>query len=97
MDADTQRRLERFIETKWKHGACPVCGVDSWQVGNEIAAMAMSEMYASDIMAAMAAYPLFPIFCTNCGYALLFNAQIAGLVGPGATSEAEAESEGLQP
>lgn len=97
MDAQTAGRLARFIETKWKHGECPVCAVNSWQVGTDIGEMSVSDIYASDIVAAGTIYPLFPIFCTNCGYTLLFNAQVAGLVGANAGPEAEIEREELLP
>jgi predicted nucleic-acid-binding Zn-ribbon protein len=87
------RRLHAFIESKWKHGPCPVCQTDSWIVGSEIGEMSMSEIYATDVMAASSVYPLFPIFCTNCGYTLLFNAQIAGLAGPESESESPTSAE----
>jgi hypothetical protein len=93
MDSQTQRRLQRFIDTKWKHGACPVCESDSWQVGGDIGELPTSDMYATDLVAAGSVYPLYPIFCTTCGYTLLFNAHIAGLVGPEQPQAGEASPE----
>ncbi len=80
MDDENQRRIQAFIATKWKQGQCPVCGVNSWQVAVEMGEMPMSR-------SAGMAYPLFPIFCTNCGYTLLFNAGIAGLLPGTETAE----------
>jgi predicted nucleic-acid-binding Zn-ribbon protein len=91
MDAETDRRVGAFLKNKWKHGSCPVCQTDGWETATDIAEMATSEIYATDPRASGATYPMFPIFCSNCGYTLLFNALIAGLVGPEA-DEAEAKA-----
>lgn len=86
-----ERLLRRFFDTKWNHGPCPVCQTDAWQVGGEIGEMGMSESYGTDITMASSAYPLYPIFCTNCGYTLLFSALIAGLVPNADTDKPEDE------
>jgi hypothetical protein len=81
MDEAGTRRVQAFIEQKWKQGECPICHTNQWQVGVEIAEMPVHPA-TSTLSSASLTYPLFPIFCNNCGYTLLFSAGIAGLLPP---------------
>ena len=77
MDQDGRDKVSAFIKNKWKHGKCPVCASNAWQIAGDLADLSVSEMHANDISSMGAVYPLLPVFCTVCGYTLLFNSNIA--------------------
>lgn len=65
-----------FIEEMWTGSKkCPICSNTDWGV-NEPASLPAGE--GGDLFGRQ--FPLVPVFCTNCGYAVFFNRIIAGLV-----------------
>lgn len=83
-DAD---RVLRYVKEKWTQSQhCPVCAESTWNV-NEVASLQVGMGVLGGKQ-----YPLVPVFCTNCGYTVLFNAVIGGLVEPEPPPEPVEES-----
>ena len=101
MDADEQRKTQEWVETKWNHGPCPVCQTNSYSAGDDLTEI-RSFSGGDLVIGSAGVYPLFPVTCNNCGYTLLINALVAGIVslsdnapsGEAVASDAPDESEG---
>jgi predicted nucleic-acid-binding Zn-ribbon protein len=76
VESKQQERLQEWITEKWNHGACPVCGANSYQVGAEIGEIRP----IAGLSPGKGAYPVVPVNCTNCGYTVLINAIVAGVL-----------------
>jgi hypothetical protein len=81
MDDDTFARTLGDKIKPWE--ACAICGVNSWIVGAEFARLPVDPNHATSPFAATGGYSLLPVFCSNCGYAVLFHAGISGLMETG--------------
>jgi hypothetical protein len=77
-DIKYQKRIQEWVETHWKHGPCPVCESNSYTTG------AVAEVPAynprSTPFDRKAVLPVFPAFCTVCGYVIWINAVAANVV-----------------
>jgi|GEM_PF-1585364 hypothetical protein len=84
MDALQNKRLAEWIRTKWKHGPCPVCQENNFGPGADIAFLIPVQGSDSGMQATppRGPYLFVPILCGNCGYSMLINANLAGLMGP---------------
>ena len=83
--ADAGRaRLEkalRWIEENWVgEKACAICGNTGWFMGEAIGEMRQINPGSRWLPNAGPAYPLIVLSCENCGYTLLFNAIVLGLM-----------------
>lgn len=74
MDID-QGRLQSWLATNWKHGACPVCLASEWSPAQRFGQISNLE-FAGNIV------PVLLIFCQKCGYTLAINALVGGLLPP---------------
>ena len=67
-----------WIDEHWiGQKACPICENTGWFVGD--VAGEMREMRPNNLISGPR-YPLIVISCSTCGYTLLFNAIVGGLV-----------------
>jgi hypothetical protein len=79
----TEEQAQKFI--KWveskQDGAtvCSVCKKTAWIVG-EIILAPPSHHPKGGMNIGGPTYPLIPIFCSNCGHALFFNALSSGIL-----------------
>lgn len=76
---------EKFIEMlnqKWSTKVCPMCGVNSWTVAENIYTLAMVEETGS-IHLGKNLLPLIPVICDNCGNTILVNAKVTGCITEG--------------
>jgi hypothetical protein len=74
------------IREKWTNPRCSVCGADAWQIGNTMDATLRDQIPHPDRPPGyFEVYSFVPVFCGNCGYSLLFNAVVLGIVAPSAS------------
>jgi hypothetical protein len=109
MDDDTFARTLGERLATWD--ACAICGVNSWTVAAEFAQLPVDPVHATSPTAATGGYTVLPVFCSNCGYTVLFHAGISGLLQTGprqaihkigeqsdtTTAEGTAEGKGSSP
>lgn len=59
----TEDQKKTWLAIHWQGSkACPLCGINSWAVGEEVALLGR--------------HPLVVVACTTCGYTLLLNAVV---------------------
>jgi hypothetical protein len=86
-------QVVKWIGSHWEpNPRCPICGLEkTWMVGPMVDSLAREEMGPKF---AGQSVPMVSITCSNCGYALMFNARIMGLLDEpdeeGATEEESA-------
>jgi predicted nucleic-acid-binding Zn-ribbon protein len=59
---------------------CPFCRGTNWMVGELVGT---PNLAPGGFDPNAPVLPAFPLICTGCGYTMLFNAVVAGLVKPG--------------
>jgi predicted nucleic-acid-binding Zn-ribbon protein len=71
----------QWIKEHWRGAkVCPICGSNDWRVNADVVALLRVEEEGTVLGGAT--YPLVLMTCGVCGYTLMFNALIAGLVKP---------------
>ena len=71
----------RWIEDNWVgQKACAICGNSGWFMGEAIGEMRQMNQGSRWIPNSAPAYPLIVLSCENCGYTLLFNAMVLGVM-----------------
>ncbi|MBN2286075.1 MAG: hypothetical protein JXI43_06480 [Tissierellales bacterium] len=72
-------KIVDWINGHWsgKH-ECPICKDTSWMA--EPLPFAMNQHRGVSFYSSDKKLPLFPVTCTNCGYTLMFNAMITGIL-----------------
>lgn len=91
MDAAGAQKVRHWIEAKWRHASCPVCESNDWQTGENLAEL--RSFHDGGLVVGGSVYPVLPVFCSNCGYALLINAVIADLLPDRPASDSHQPSE----
>lgn len=81
MDSRQQERLQEWVEAKWKFGECPVCNENAYQVGVDICEIRPLGGTSRGT------YPVVPVNCVNCGFTVLINAVVAGVLRPNGTED----------
>lgn len=79
MSGEQWDRLQTWLETKWRHGPCPVCQADAWfpapnlgQIQNLIPVPPEGGKTV----------PVVLMACEVCGYIVTINAVGAGILAP---------------
>jgi hypothetical protein len=70
--------LREFIEEKWKHSECELCGTDRWMVypePNTHAYLAVGEERTPPGRIPPPMVPYLPVSCINCGNLRLIDAR----------------------
>ncbi len=84
MAAAGKAKLEKalwWIEENWVgEKSCAICGNSGWFMGEAIGEMRQMNQGSRWIPNSGPAYPLIVLSCKNCGYTLLFNAIVLGLM-----------------
>ena len=62
-----------WMERKWRHGPCPVCGEDKWRA--EGRAFRVPRVVLPPVLFP----PVFPVVCEGCGHTIWIDCTIAGL------------------
>lgn len=70
-------KVADWMRENWKdESTCPVCGTNDWRIGDDVIEMGPVQSFRTTGMV----YPLIALFCARCGYTILFNAIIGGVV-----------------
>ncbi|MCM6761407.1 zinc ribbon domain-containing protein [Rathayibacter sp. ZW T2_19] len=56
---------------------CPICGTNDWEVGPVVE---MREFQDGGMFLGAPLVPVFTVQCTKCGYVMLINALVSGVV-----------------
>lgn len=68
-----------WIDEHWTgQKECPICKNSVWFVGDVMGEM--REMHPTKRLISGSLYPMVVVSCRTCGYTLLFNAVVIGLV-----------------
>ncbi len=67
-----------FLIEKWGKKECPMCGKGPWQVQDKV--FQLSEYRMGQYVVGGPLIPVTPVTCTNCGYTVLVNSIICGIV-----------------
>ena len=68
----------KTLEKQWGDKPCPMCSGPNWTVGNTVYQLA--EFHKGDVVIGGSIVPVYPVSCTTCGYTVLVNAIISGMV-----------------
>jgi predicted nucleic-acid-binding Zn-ribbon protein len=68
------RALAWVHEHGFQDHICPLCGQNSWAIGDVLDLPTHGALELAEV------YPVFPLTCQTCGYAVFFNAVAAGLL-----------------
>ncbi len=98
-DDERQRQstdLIEWLDEKWTRDDknCPVCEHNSWSVQG---AFELRGFHGGSLVAGGDLQPVVPVICTNCGYTMLFNGVLTGVVESAAGTPATASDEADSP
>lgn len=90
MDEAERKRLKKWLDDKWDHGPCPVCGADDWvpqpklgQIENLALPVEGMELEGGGVfLQTTGRVPALLVTCQNCGYFVTVNAINAGIRQP---------------
>lgn len=67
------------LNVQWCDKICPICHQKNWQV--EDSAYELREFQGGNLVVGNGSIiPIVPVMCRNCGYTILFNAMVNGLI-----------------
>lgn len=90
LDPEQSKRAVAYLNEKWSTAhSCPICTANDWNVSEIVE---LRPFTGGNLVVGGAVYPLLQVVCNNCGYTLLLNAIIAGLVGPAAEATPPAQA-----
>lgn len=71
----------RWIEDNWVgQKECAICGNTGWFMGEAVGEMKQMSSRSKWIPGNGPSYPMIVLSCENCGYTLLFNAIVLGVM-----------------
>ena len=73
-----QKKLIQHLSDKWGNKVCPMCSENQWGVSDR--AMELREFQNGNFTVGGNLQPVIPVNCGNCGYTILINGLIAGVV-----------------
>ena len=78
-EAESLQSLQDWLNKNFKDKKCPDCGNDKWLIPDTF--LELRPFTGGGLMVGTGPiYPYIALSCASCGYTLLFNAVIAGLV-----------------
>jgi hypothetical protein len=78
-----------WLQERWTIKICPFHGPTNWSIGDMIMTLPFS---GGGVNIGGPTYPLIPVICSQCGYTVLINAIVAGIVALPAATATEAEA-----
>lgn len=73
--------VEDWLNRQWQGTKqCPICKSNKWGIGQR--PIEVREFHGGGLLVSGPVYPLIAVTCGVCGYTLLFNAIVTGLVEP---------------
>ena len=88
LDTEEKARITKWINDKW-HGnnqACPICGDTNWAIADHLV-MPVVTGKDNSILLGGPVYPHVMLISPTCGYTMLVNAVVIGLVEGNRTEE----------
>ncbi len=79
-DAQTAK-AESWIKTKWENASCPFHGQTHWSYGDRLLEMRPFDN-GSITLTQEGTAAFLVVTCTTCGYTVLVNAIVAGILSP---------------
>jgi hypothetical protein len=79
LSPEQHAKLQAFINSKWRHGSCQVCGQNSWGLNDIVFELRAFQGGSLIIGGQSPIYPVCTIACNNCGNTIFINALVAGL------------------
>ena len=74
-----REKVRAWIDEHWKgQRECPICENSRWRIGNMVGEV--QQFGGDDRFVEEPVYPLVLVTCATCGYTLLFNAAVIGVV-----------------
>ena len=75
------RELVAWLNSQWiGPKICPICKQNKWNISDK--PVEVRQFQGGGLVVGGQVYPLIAITCTVCGYTLLINAIVAGLLKP---------------
>lgn len=82
MSAESEKaaseKLIQFLNEKWGGRPCPMCSKGPWEVQGKI--FQLNEFSQGNLVLGGPILPVVPVSCTNCGYTVLVNALLTGVL-----------------
>lgn len=75
-------KVIEMLNKKWATKTCPMCGVNSWTISENIYTPVMVEKTGAMYMG-KDLLPLVPVTCDNCGNTILVNAKAINCITEG--------------
>ncbi len=77
--ADTRELLTTWLNQKWRgQKLCFICGSNNWGISDK--PVEIREFHAGGLVVGGPVYPAVMVICNVCGYTLLFNALVPGIL-----------------
>jgi hypothetical protein len=82
--------ISQKIQRLWVGSAknCPICGSNNWVIADHVVAPIPSG--GGGIMIGGPSYPMVMLISQPCGYTIMFNAVLLGVIHPGSPSPTKA-------
>lgn len=72
-------KVADWLKKNWKGAKqCPICHSNDWNIGSK--PVEIREFSGGGLVVGGPVYPLVNVTCNVCGYTLLFNAIVSGLI-----------------
>lgn len=74
-----REKVSAWIDEHWKgQRKCPICENSRWSIGEVVGEV--QQMHVNRRLLGESLYPLVVVTCAVCGYTLMFNAVVIGLL-----------------
>lgn len=88
----SEEQLATWLEKNWKgNKTCAICKQNSWIIGNQVFELREFRGGGLIIGGKSSVFPVIPITCSICGYVLLFNVVVSGMIESENLDEQEKE------
>lgn len=72
------QKVIQHLQAKWGSKACPMCSSGPWNVQDT--SFQLTEFNEGNMVIGGPVIPLVTVMCGNCGYVVLVNAIVAGVL-----------------
>jgi hypothetical protein len=87
-------KVTEWLNEKWRGSKkCMICGENDWSIGDTASRLGPYYHVGGMVMGGGPIYPLIVVTCINCGYTMLFNGIVMGLVPGEALPKIDAAAE----
>jgi len=95
MEEYTRERAAEWLNKHWQGPKiCPICQSNNWVFSESL--VEIRPYHGGQIFVGGTLYPLFLLICGVCGYTVLFNAIVAGLISPTPAKEEKIDAPAVE-